>query len=233
MQRGAKQRRSQDERTSTKSWCASGSARASARGREERGARTSHPSRRCSFRQGRGGARGRGQVCRQIGFFWRPSPPACVTQRESTTRTSVHGSTNGKRKRGSSRIGDGCRVLERTKRNRRVFVDATSAGVSGPGTESPGGKRVGDRERGTDKREDRDTRHARRWVQGLEEVGVELVQSLVWADQVDDPPLQTLAEPCPSGGCNLLKWCCGRRGSSALEIHGETIPESVNLVKTR
>lgn len=55
-----------------------------------------------------------------------------VTQRESKTRTSVRGSTNGKRKRGSSRVGDGCRVLEYTKRIRLVFVDTTSAGVKGP-----------------------------------------------------------------------------------------------------
>ena len=55
-----------------------------------------------------------------------------VTQCESMTRTSVRGSTNGKRKRGSSRVGDGCSVLEYTKRIRLVFVDTTSAGVRGP-----------------------------------------------------------------------------------------------------
>ena len=67
-------------------------------------------------------------------------------------------------------------------------------------------------------------------VQGLEEVGVELVQSLAWANQVDSSPLQTLAEPCP-GGCHRDWLYEGRH--SALERQVRAGLETVTLDKTR
>lgn len=67
-------------------------------------------------------------------------------------------------------------------------------------------------------------------VQGLEEVGVELVQSLAWANQVDSPPLQTLAEPYP-GVCDG-DWLHKGQLPSALERQVRAGLETVTLDKT-
>jgi hypothetical protein len=81
-------------------------------------------------------------------------------------------------------------------------------------------------------REGSGTRNAHRVrVQDLEEVGVELVQSLARANQVDRPPLQTLAEPCPGGG--HPDWRCKGPRCGTLERRRETDLETVILAKTR